>query len=175
MSVLLLSGGFDSAVCLALRKPDAALFVDYGQPHRGAEFPRAAELADAHGIELRRAEVRLPNWTFDPQDRTMLIPGRNLVLVSLAATLGSPVVMGCNADDYEVYADCRPEFFDSLGVASVETPLIQKTKAEIGQMARDLGIAPEATWSCYYPVRRRDALVPCGECDACTEREWALG
>jgi len=162
----------DSAVCLALQKPDVALFVDYGQPHLHAEQPRASALADAHNVVLRTVTVRVPFWEFDPQDETMLTPGRNLVLASLAAALGTPVVMGCNADDYEVYSDCRSEFFEALRpMIDVHTPLIDKTKVEIGALARRLGITPEQTWSCYYP---HDGC-PCGECDACKEREWALG
>ena len=172
MSVLLLSGGLDSGVCLALNRPVHALFVDYGQPHRDQEQACAESLAARFHTSLHKARITIPWWATNPDDPTMLVPGRNLILVSLAAALGSPVVIGCNADDYANYPDCRPEFFDAmLDVIEVETPLIDKTKAQIGKMAIPLGVSGSQTWSCYYP----QAGDPCGECDACKGRAKALG
>ena len=168
MSVLLLSGGLDSAVCLALSKPDHALFVDYGQPHLVEERDCATRLSAHAGVELTRARISV-RMEINRDDATMLVPGRNLILISLAATLGTPVVIGCNADDYAVYLDCRPEFFGVLRpIVKVETPLIGMSKVQIGEMARSLGVGE--TWSCYYPQDGQ----PCGGCDACLGRDRAL-
>jgi 7-cyano-7-deazaguanine synthase len=171
MSVLLLSGGLDSAVCLAMERPDVALFVDYGQPHREQEEISVNLLAARYDVPLEVARIRVPYWQFRPDDSTMLVPGRNLVLVSLASAIASPVIIGCNADDFEVYPDCRPEFFAALAlVAEVQTPLIAKRKTEIGVMAYELEVDVGETWSCYYP----SGSDPCGECDACRGRAVAL-
>lgn len=170
MSTLLLSGGLDSAVCLATERHDRALFVYYGQPHAYEERQCAEALAARFYAPFEIARIDLPWWRPDRSVSTMLVPGRNLILASLAAALGGPVIMGCNADDYAEYPDCRPEFFDALRpIVDVRTPLLGLTKPKIGAMARELGVA-DMTWSCYYPR----AGKPCGECDACEGRRGAL-
>ncbi len=90
------------------------------------------------------------------------------------------VFLAPNAIDYSGYPDCRPEFFrnaiETINLGSklatehavrieVETPIIDRTKAEIVRMALALGVRLEMTWSCY-----RGGAVPCGECDSCVLR-----
>jgi 7-cyano-7-deazaguanine synthase len=180
VTVLLLSGGLDSAVCAAMTHPDQALFVNYGQPHAGQERSAAERIATRFSIPLFKASVTLPfgSPTTDP---AMLVPGRNLILLALAANviagagpLHRAVIIGANADDDAGYPDCRLEFFmaaePALGV-EVITPLIAKTKPEIGLLAAQLDVPVSWTWSCYYPV---DDEHPCGHCDACKHRAEAL-
>jgi 7-cyano-7-deazaguanine synthase in queuosine biosynthesis len=58
VSVLLLSGGLDSAVCAAMTHPDQALFVDYGQPHCGHELIGAEHVASQRfSFPLYKARV----------------------------------------------------------------------------------------------------------------------
>ncbi len=90
------------------------------------------------------------------------------------------VYLAPNAVDYSGYPDCRAEFFESavetinLGsklateygiLVRVETPIIDKTKADIVRMALELDVPLERTWSCY-----RGGDRPCGECDSCVLR-----
>lgn len=164
--MILLSGGLDSAVCLAM-DPQPCLFVDYGQRQAQQERACAGRLAITFGVSLAEAVVRNPAWTFDPDDPTMLTPGRNRLLIALAATMADTIVVGCNADDYDVYEDCRPTFFAGLDV-DVRAPLIGMRKDGIGVMADLWKVGP--TWSCYYPVDGRQ----CGVCDACAGRAKAL-
>lgn len=134
---MLLSGGLDSATCLAValaRGFEAhALSVDYGQRHRG-EVARARRLARAMGARSHRV-VRVELSSFGgsaltdraiavPKDRRLgarppipvtYVPARNTVLLGLAMayaeTLGaSDVFIGVNAVDYSGYPDCRPAF-----------------------------------------------------------------
>jgi 7-cyano-7-deazaguanine synthase len=176
-SVILLSGGLDSALCLAMTRPEYALAIDYGQPNATKEIACAERLARAYSAKLTVASIEMPSAP-SPDDPAMLWPGRNLVLLSLAAALAqqigaSAVIIGANADDSAGYPDCRPEFFaaaePALGI-TVLTPLLDKTKAEIGALARERGVPLLETWSCYYPV---DGAA-CNLCDACTGRERAL-
>lgn len=176
-AVLLLSGGLDSAVCLVRHRPEWALAVNYGQPHAEEELPCAARLARAFGATLATSLVRMPSAP-TAGDTSMLWPGRNMVLLSLAAALaqqvGADVVMiGANADDHDGYPDCRAEFFEAaapaLGVR-IEAPLLSMTKPDIGALARELAVPLPQTWSCYYPVRGQ----VCGSCDACAGRDRAL-
>lgn len=172
-TVVLLSGGLDSAVCLALNPDAVALKIDYGQPHWMREGDSARALCRHYDVPLHYASFHLPHAVVarrDPDDPTMLIPGRNLILCSIAAALGDPIVIGCNKDDYEVYEDCRPEFFESLPL-NIRAPLIDMTKPQIGTLARQLDVPVELTWSCYYPNEDGEE---CGRCDACEGRERAL-
>ena len=133
----LLSGGLDSATCLAWAKRAGfdcyALSFDYGQRHR-AELECAVKLANALGavqhrtalIDLRvfggsalTAEIdvpknRAPGEMGDDIPITY-VPARNTIFLSFALAwaevLGaSDIVIGVNAVDYSGYPDCRPEF-----------------------------------------------------------------
>ena len=137
-AVVLLSGGLDSATCLAVARARGfeahALSVDYGQRHRG-ELGRARELARALRAKSHRV-VRVDLSAFGgsaltdraiavPKDRrpragraavpVTYVPARNTVLLGLALawaeTLGAgDVFIGVNAVDYSGYPDCRPAF-----------------------------------------------------------------
>lgn len=178
MGVLLLSGGLDSAVCLALLRPAWALAVNYDQPHAAPELACAQQLATTYKAKLVTASVMIPSVPGEG-DPAMLWPGRNLVLLSLAAALAqgagaTEVVIGANCDDQEGYPDCRPEFFAAASVAMgvrIIAPLITLSKPEIGAEARRLGVPIAQTWSCYYPTGEGAA---CGSCDACAGRAEAL-
>jgi 7-cyano-7-deazaguanine synthase len=137
-AVVLLSGGLDSATCLAIARRDGfeahCLSVDYGQRHRG-ELAAARRVAHALGAKGHRTvrvdlsgfggsaltDARIPV----PKGRSAArmsreipatyVPARNTVLLSLAIahaeTIGAEdVFIGVNAIDYSGYPDCRPEF-----------------------------------------------------------------
>ncbi|MDE3036892.1 MAG: 7-cyano-7-deazaguanine synthase QueC [Pseudomonadota bacterium] len=137
-SVLLLSGGLDSATALAIAKADRfevyALSFAYGQRHKH-ELAAASVIARKYGArEHRIVTIDLGNFggsalTQDdmpvPKDRNLDIPGggipityvpaRNTVFLSFALAwaevLGAPdIFIGVNALDYSGYPDCRPEF-----------------------------------------------------------------
>lgn len=131
--MVLLSGGLDSAVCLAAARKEGrlcyALSFDYGQRHR-VELDAAKRLATAAGVphKVIRLDLRAVGGsalTADvdvPKDREGLdaipvtyVPARNLTFLSLA--LGYAEVLdarelwiGVNAVDYSGYPDCRAEF-----------------------------------------------------------------
>ncbi len=114
------------------------------------------------------------------------VPARNTVFLSLALgwaeVLGSTdLFIGVNAVDYSGYPDCRPEFlaaFENLaslatraGVEGaplrVHAPLLRMGKAEIVQLAVELGVDLARTVTCYQASPSGEA---CGRCDACVLR-----
>jgi len=134
-AVVLLSGGMDSATCLAMASQRSqrvhALSVAYGQRHE-RELRAAHRLARRYGVarhvilrlamgpllesSLTRRRRRLP--TGGPRsDRvpSTYVPARNTILLAVALgyaeshRLGS-IWIGANAVDYSGYPDCRPEF-----------------------------------------------------------------
>lgn len=140
-AVVLLSGGLDSATCLAIAKSQEfavhALSVDYGQRHR-IELDRAAKIAQALGaVEHRvvRIDLRaiggsaLTSAIEVPKDRSIdemghgipvtYVPARNTILLGIALgyaeTIGAfDLFIGANVLDYSGYPDCRPEFLDAF-------------------------------------------------------------
>jgi 7-cyano-7-deazaguanine synthase len=196
-TIVLLSGGLDSAVALAAMRSSVveALTVDYGQRH-AREITSAAKIARHYGIAhrvvaldpvlfggcaltLRSAE--LPGGPASSPDATY-VPARNTVLLALAAARAESIgarriVIGANADDAAGYPDCRREYIEAfrdvlaagtLGHVWVAAPLLDKSKAQIVDLAKDLGVPTELTWSCYAGGEQ-----PCGECGACVLREQA--
>ncbi len=136
-SVVLLSGGLDSATVLALAAASGsacyALTFDYGQRHR-VELEAARRVATAlNAIEHRVVNLDI-GWMGGsaltdksipvPQAPSTgipvtYVPARNTVFLSIALAwaevLGAPeIYIGANAVDYSGYPDCRPEFIHSF-------------------------------------------------------------
>ena len=133
-AVVLLSGGMDSATCLALAaRRDGhrchALSFDYGQRHR-AELDAAARIARLLGaLEHRTLRIDLGALGGSAlTDRAIAVPeqpgsgipvtyvpARNTVFLSFALAWAEVldadfIYSGVNAVDYSGYPDCRPEY-----------------------------------------------------------------
>lgn len=146
-TIVLLSGGMDSATTLASAKNIGfacyALSVDYGQRH-SAELTAAKKIADTIGVVEHRTlhvdlgqlggsaltdtSVAVPQIFSDGIPITY-VPARNIILLGLALAwaevLKADVIsMGINAIDYSGYPDCRPEFiaaFEALAVVGTKS------------------------------------------------------
>jgi 7-cyano-7-deazaguanine synthase len=133
-AVVLLSGGLDSATCLALARSQGfdchCLSFDYGQRHH-AELQAAARVVEALGaaghrvLDLGLAQfggsaltdtsIAVPTGGVQPGIPVTYVPARNTIMLSLALAwaevLGSlDIFVGVNAVDYSGYPDCRPEY-----------------------------------------------------------------
>lgn len=148
-AVCLLSGGLDSATCLAVARREGyrcyALSFDYGQRHR-AELEAAARVATSLGaaghrvvtIDLRAfggsaltADIAVPKTGLSQGIPVTYVPARNTVFLSFALAWAevlssSDVFIGVNAIDYSGYPDCRPEF-----IAAFENMANLATKAGV--------------------------------------------
>jgi 7-cyano-7-deazaguanine synthase len=139
-AVVLLSGGMDSATCLAIAaRRDGlachALSFDYGQRHH-AELDAAARVANALGAREHRTlriglgalggsaltdiAIAVPETPGSGTPVTY-VPARNTVFLSIALAwaevLDADVIYtGINAVDYSGYPDCRPEFLRAFQV-----------------------------------------------------------
>jgi len=131
-AVVLVSGGMDSAVTLAIARERGfacyALSVSYGQRH-SAELAAATGLAQSLGavehktvvVDLRSiggsaltADIAVPE-TASRGIPVTYVPARNTIMLSVALgwaeVLGADdLFCGVNAVDYSGYPDCRPEF-----------------------------------------------------------------
>ncbi len=209
-AVVLLSGGLDSATCVAIAQDEGyevyALSFRYGQRH-SVELDAADQVGKYLGVkEHKTAEIDLTLFggsalTDDidvPKDRdegemeadipVTYVPARNTIFLSFALAYAEVVgakniFIGVNALDYSGYPDCRPEFIKSyeetanlgtkVGVTeeeriTIQTPLIDMTKAEIAAIGTRLGVDYAMTISCYDPD---DTGAACGHCDSCLLRK----
>ena len=143
-ALVLLSGGLDSATCLAIAAGQGrrvrSMAFDYGQRHR-FELEAAAELARRYGSEHRVVTIDLRQFggsalTGDadvPKGRDegemtagvpiTYVPARNTIFLSYALAECEvsgidDVYIGVNALDYSGYPDCRPEFVAAFQAAA---------------------------------------------------------
>ena len=149
-AVLLLSGGLDSATCLALARSQGfavyCLSFNYGQRHC-AELDAARRVAAAMGATEHRVinfglaqfggsaltdtSIAVPTGGVQPGIPVTYVPARNTIMLSLALAwaevLGSrDIFVGVNAVDYSGYPDCRPEY-----IAAFEKMANLATKAGV--------------------------------------------
>ncbi|MGH9584353.1 MAG: 7-cyano-7-deazaguanine synthase QueC [Bryobacteraceae bacterium] len=158
-AICLLSGGLDSATCLAIAREEGfacyCLSFDYGQRHR-VELEAAARIARQLGAkEHRVAKIDLRVFggsalTGDlavPKDRGEMaaeipvtyVPARNTIFLAFALAYAEvaeagDIFIGVNAIDYSGYPDCRPEFiqaFESLANLATKAGVEGATKIRI--------------------------------------------
>ena len=207
-SVVLLSGGLDSATTLAIARKQGfacyAMTFRYGQRHaceitcacRVAMSMAATEhrivemdLAAFGGSALTDSALEVPK---DREDMTSdipstYVPARNTIFLSYALAWAEivgawDIYIGVNATDYSGYPDCRPEYIaafekmanlataaavEDKGRYTIQTPIIQMTKAQIITTGTDIGVDYSMTHSCYDPDTEGR---PCGRCDSCQLR-----
>lgn len=138
-AVVLLSGGLDSAVTLAIAIAEGfepyVLSFQYGQRH-AVEVEAARRVAEARAVRdhcIAQIDLRIfggSALTADipvPQHRSLpeiehghgipmtYVPARNTIFLSYAMAWAEiipavDIFLGVNAVDYSGYPDCRPEF-----------------------------------------------------------------
>jgi 7-cyano-7-deazaguanine synthase len=138
-AIVLVSGGLDSATCLAIARAEGfrchALSFQYGQRHH-AELAAAARVARQLGaVEHRIMQIDLAAFGGSaltdtsiavPQDGesaqaipVTYVPARNTIFLSFALAWAEvlhahDIFIGVNAVDYSGYPDCRPEFIHAF-------------------------------------------------------------
>ena len=179
-----------------------AVSFDYGQKHRN-ELDVAAKIAKQAAVPLaiyplnvlgqlsRNAltDSSLEVEVEKPADRppNTLVEGRNMLFLTYAAILAkgkgiANLITGVGQADYSGYPDCRDEFIRSLNQTlnlsmdchyQIHTPLMWKNKAEVWQLADELGVfdlVRAETLTCYNGVPGDG----CGACPACKLRNNGL-
>ncbi|MBN2694022.1 7-cyano-7-deazaguanine synthase QueC [bacterium] len=139
-AIILLSGGLDSATCLAIAKDMGfecyAMSFRYGQRHT-VELDAAKKVADAMGVKEHividinlgtiggsalTADIEVPkHHKVEDMGKDIpitYVPARNTIFLSFALAWGEvlhikDIFIGVNALDYSGYPDCRPEYIES--------------------------------------------------------------
>lgn len=137
-AVVLVSGGLDSATCLALAKEQGyvcyALSFAYGQRH-SAELAAAARVVASIGAHdhkimqldtslfsnsaLTDENIEVPEYMESEQIPVTYVPARNIIFLSMALAYAesigaNTIIIGASSVDYSQYPDCRPEFMQAF-------------------------------------------------------------
>ena len=201
-SLILLSGGLDSAVLLASifnseHRPLYCVGFDYGQRHE-KELWSGFQLAHFYGSIWER--VNLPRSLFagsaltghgdvphahyrDPAQSATVVPNRNIIFLSMAGTIAvrhglKRILFAAHAGDAAIYPDCREEFLEPMARAIAG-----------GTYARIALLRPFVATDKAGIVRRGHELdvdfshtwscykggdLHCGTCGTCVERREAF-
>jgi 7-cyano-7-deazaguanine synthase len=197
---VLASGGLDSSVLIAKLADSAEvypIYVQCGFRWEDAELAVLRLFVNAlHNPNVKRATILSAptaalygnHWSVtgarvpaaDEPDENTYLPGRNILLISLAAiwcsTHGvSRIAIGSLGGN--PFPDATPEFFDnfarvlSMGLGhrvQIEAPLRGYHKEELIKQFKDLPL--ELTLTCMAPQGSQH----CGQCNKCFERQQAF-
>lgn len=132
-SVLILSGGLDSAVLLWQLKPYVqCLTFDYGQRHAEKELKAASTLCREAGVEHKIIDLSalssllamgsvsgrdpIPEGNYAAETmKSTIVPNRNMIMLSVATAYAivekaTALYYAAHSGDHAIYPDCRPSF-----------------------------------------------------------------
>ncbi len=183
-SLILISGGVDSAVLLGWAKRQgyrlATLSILFPGRRRG-ELRAVSRLRKLAGSR-ENFDVHLPFIDPPQADQSCFIPQRNLMYYGMAASLaekiGAGLILGGHIrHDGVVFKDAAPGYFARMQKLilpvrgrgpriTLRFPFINMDKRDIIVLGARLKVPFRATWSCS-----RDVSYPCGRCGSCRERQ----
>ncbi len=202
-ALVLLSGGQDSATCLAWALESfgrvETVGFEYGQRHRAeldcrgvlrAGMPHADRLGPDHTLALpvlgqisetaltREAAIALRD---DGLPNTF-VPGRNLLFLTLAAALAARrglrhLVGGMCETDYSGYPDCRDDTLKALQATlnlGMNTRLVVHTPLMWLDKAETWRLAEQLGGTSLVELIRAESLS-CYVGDAATRHDWGRG
>lgn len=199
-ALVLLSGGQDSATCLAVALKAfpgqvEAIGFDYGQRHR-IELDQAAMLAEKAQVPFTimplafipyltsnaLTDPAVPIETHSGQLPSTFVPGRNLFFLSTAAVVARQkgihvLYTGVCETDYSGYPDCREEFIISTARTislAMDFPLTIETPLMHLSKAETVLLMEKLgklDWYRHTHTCYKGEHPPCDGCPACILRK----
>lgn len=190
-TLLLLSGGLDSTSVAATHRPDAALFIDYGQMPAEAELAAARHVADHLELELLVLAVDLSevgaglligsDQTSAAAPTAEWFPYRNQFLITVAAAYAVTRDFGCVAvglthGDGDRHADGTTDFIGAIdrtvsmqeGGVHVSAPAHRTAPEDLVRNSSLPEHVLRRTHSCHT------GHLACGQCPGCARRRTIL-
>jgi 7-cyano-7-deazaguanine synthase len=202
--LLILSGGMDSAVLLAMLvnegKDVTTLTFDYGAKHNEREYECVKRLAAHYKVQNVHVDLPFIGELFnsdllkkgggipeghykDANMKRTVVPFRNGIMLSIATgyaeSIGAKEVwFGAHAGDHAIYPDCRAVF-----VGAIREAIRLGTYEHLTLMApfvlqtkREIGLMGKQL---HVPFDKTYSCYNgrekhCGKCGTCTERKEAL-
>ncbi|MBA0045121.1 7-cyano-7-deazaguanine synthase [Mycobacteroides sp. LB1] len=191
-TVLLISGGLDSAALTAWVRPDHCLYIDYGQRPAVAEGRAARQVATE--LEVPFDAVSVPAAVIGRGLMADTVHGsgpdgvspewwpyRNQFLITIAAAWGvqrgfEAVLIGTVASDGARHADGRGEFLSGMdtvlrlqeGGVRLQAPASHLSAAELLAVSGISDAVIGWTHSCHR------ANLPCANCPGCVKHAEVL-
>ena len=201
-TLVIISGGMDSATCLGLAKSCSkevgCITFDYGQTH-SKEIICAREVgweyqADVKTIDLNNlasnfvtalskdSDIEIPDGATSDVPPTY-VPFRNTIMLAIAAGYAqswgyTDIFYGANIIDYSGYPDCRPEYIAKVNeVIKTHTNDIFVHAPIVYLTKADvvrLGEEVGVPWDKTWSCYR-GGLNACGKCPSCEYRLLGFG
>jgi len=203
-SLVVLSGGMDSAVLLASEvaagRSVSGVSFDYGAKHNHRELPMAAGLCLRYQVPHRIVQLpfinelfassllqsgdAVPDGAYDSDNmKSTVVPFRNGILIAIATgyaeSIGAAkVLLASHAGDHHIYPDCRPEFNLAMGEAckcgTDGKVSVEFPFAQIDK--REIGDLGRKLGVDFTQTWTcyKGGEIHCGTCGACDERKYAL-
>ena len=196
--LVILSGGMDSATCLAIANrihPEkvTALTFDYGQIHT-KELISARELGWHYDIDVRTinlnglasnfktalakdSDIEIPDHASAGIPATY-VPFRNTIMLSIALGYAESwgyrhIFYGANIIDYSGYPDCRPDYVDVMNMLPYVHNVRIEIEAPIIYLSKSdvvkLGNELNVPWEKTWSCYRGERKA-CGKCPSCEYR-----
>ena len=186
-TVLLFSGGMDCLCVNYLFKPDVLLHIDYGGKYSKQEKESIKKLIEVGAIDKDKLiEIDIGDWLGKMERDDLIIPDRNVYLVTLAARYGERIYLASVAGDRSFDKD--KEFYDKMSLLLshtnnkqhwserrqiiVTSPVKDITKNQMLHTFLERGGNPKwllESYSCYAGEDK-----PCGLCKPCLRKAIAL-
>ncbi|CAG34896.1 7-cyano-7-deazaguanine synthase QueC [Desulfotalea psychrophila] len=203
-SIIVLSGGMDSAVLLAQTlkegKTAQAISFDYGSKHNDRELPMAVGLCEEFAIKhqiiklpfigelfsssLLTGGEEIPDGAYGQENmKSTVVPFRNGIMLAIAAgyaesVQAGEVLLGSHSGDHHIYPDCRPEFNNAFAEAvNLGTDGQVAIRFPFSEMTkRDIGDLGRTLDLDFAKTWTcyKGGELHCGVCAACDERKEAL-
>jgi 7-cyano-7-deazaguanine synthase in queuosine biosynthesis len=191
--IISFSGGFDSSATVLMsldkKRTPHLLWIGFGQKNEETEDGVATKMASVLNQPLDKVHIDLGDYIEKGWNTSWsyIIPGRNFLFVSIAASLlhassASEGVISMGVHEEEIknvnpgpdksprfFEECTKRFSDYYGKSiTLRSPLQDVTKTELAAHWKNVwvdryGITPHQTSSCYYGTN-------CGTCNACFKR-----
>ena len=191
-SLLLLSGGPDSATLASFSKPEGdgrlrAVYLRCGHPTDKMEIQSADRIAAEVGaqleiIDLTSLVAALGGQRILIHSEASIMPFGNAIVLSLAVTYAlrvraKNILIALHGDDASESQEYTRRFIDAIeslarsvhGDLNILTPFLQMQKSEVFRLGHALGVDYARTWSCV-----RAGEFHCGYCGACRARARAF-
>lgn len=187
--LVLLSGGLDSVVLANKLARDGyevcGILFNYGQEFYNKEVDCAVKCVNDLRDKGYEASLYIQGLSMLEANKDGYNPSRNLIFLSYAVRYaereGISIISAgfISAEEYDMeFSDANEQFvfnyfnlIYAMHKMTFSAPLIKFNKGQVYQLAKELGIKLENTWSCNYPVWwDDDTLVPCGKCSDCLQR-----
>jgi len=203
-SIILLSGGLDSLVCLGTQREyyniELALTFNYGQKSAKYEIEAASKLAEYYNVTHKVIELpflreitntslvsdtEVPETNLYTQEsaKAVWVPNRNGLFLSIAAAYADSyeythIIFGANREEGETFPDNTEEFGDIL-TKSFEYSTLTRPKIYAPLISMDKGDIVRLAIEEHLPLELTRSCYSsgtknCGKCESCKHLKDAL-